>query len=43
MAITYIDSCWNMYFTLPLSVAAAPTAAVAIERDPATAAAKTNV
>ena len=33
----------NMYFTLPLSVAAAPTAVVAMVRDPATADAKTNV
>ena len=31
------------YFTLPLSVAAAPTAVVAMVRDPATADAKTNV
>ena len=33
----------NMYFTLPLSVAAAPTAVVAIVRDPVTADAKTIV
>ena len=44
MCFYKIAKSWKQkYFTLPLSVAAAPTAVVAIVRDPATAEAKTNV